>query len=110
MPYVLKVHEVAEMLQLSEQKVRDLVRKGKLKAIRDQRTIRVFNPFTKTQLPKFMDVYQVSRIYRISTAKARQLLREGKLLGYKDGDTYKLTAVVNERPLRIRGFKSESIR
>lgn len=103
--YVLKVPEAAKMLKVSEQKVRELVRRKKIASLHDQRTIRIFNPFSKTRLPKFMSVDEAAQIFRIGTAKVRYLLKTGKLVGYENGETYKLTAIVDERPIRIRGYK-----
>ncbi len=99
--YALKVPEAAAILKLSEQKVRELVRRNKLPAIHDERTIRVFNPFTQIELPSIMDVKKIAEVYRVSCQKARHLLRNNKLFGYKNGKMYKLRPIVNERPFRI---------
>ncbi|MGB9791312.1 MAG: helix-turn-helix domain-containing protein [Thermacetogeniaceae bacterium] len=47
---VMKVKEVSQLLRISEYKVRDLVKKGKIAALKDGRTFRIYTEALKKQL------------------------------------------------------------
>jgi excisionase family DNA binding protein len=47
---VLKVKEAAKLLRVSEYKVRDLVKRGKLPGLKDGRTFRIYTEALRRQL------------------------------------------------------------